>query len=185
MRHLTLCFSLLALTTPVHAQRLDELNPGDRVRLITPTLGSERMTATVASVSRDSLTLTLDGSLQVLRISPRQITRLEKSLGVHRGSPWAGMAIGAVAGPAITLGVLTVAGQFVESEPCTASDCDSHVGLAVLLIGGSILGGIAVGSIVATRPREKWQRVSLRPTLGLTGEDRSVGVAVRIRFSGR
>jgi len=50
------------------------------------------------------------------------------------------MAIGAVAGPAIALGVLTVAGQFVDSEPCTASDCDSPVGLAVLLIGGSIPG---------------------------------------------
>jgi hypothetical protein len=70
-------------------------------------------------------------------------------------------------------------------EPCTASDCDSHVGLAVLLIGGSILGGIAVGSIVATRPREKWQRVSVRPTLGLTGEGRSVGLEVRLRFQDR
>ena len=140
------------------------------------------MTATVASVSRESLTFTLENSRQVVRVSADQITGLEKSLGVHRGSPWAGMAIGAVAGPAITLGILTVAGQFVDSEPCTASDCDSHVGLAVLLIGGSILGGIVVGSIVATRPRERWQRISFKPILSLAGEGPSVGMAVRVRF---
>ena len=182
MRFVTLSLITFSLTTSLPAQRIEGVNFGDRVRLEAPVLGSERVTATVGSIGPDSLTLTLDGSQQVIRVAADQITKLEKSLGVHRGSPWAGMVIGAVAGPAVVLGGLMVADQFAESEPCTASDCDGNIGLAVLLLGGSVIGGIVVGSIVATRPREKWQRVSLRPALRLGGEGPSLGIAVGIKF---
>jgi hypothetical protein len=170
------------MTTPASAQSIEDLARGDRIRVDAPGLGWKKVTATFGYRDSDSVTLAVDGSPFTVRVAPGQITKLERSLGIQTGSPWVGMAIGAVAGPALTLGALMIAGQFVESEPCTASDCDSNLGLALGLLGGSVIGGIVVGSIVATRPREKWQRVAITPVVGMGSTHHSLGVAVRISF---
>ena len=182
MRWIWLSLLATTVTAPASAQNIEDLARGDRIRVDAPGLGWKQVTATFGYRDKDSVTLAVDGSPFTVRVARGQITKLERSLGVQTGSPWAGMAIGAVAGPAITLGALMIAGQFVESEPCTASDCDGNLGLALVLLGGSVIGGIVVGSIVATRPREKWQRVTIKPMLGWGSMNRSVGVAFRVRF---
>ncbi len=143
---------------------------GNRIRLLAPTVASERIQGTVVGMDSTALTIARESGAR-LAVPRDAVTRLEVFDG-RRRQTLAGVLLGAALGAVV-----------VGSNPCVNEGCAhgfSGEFAAIGAVGGSLWGGI-VGALVK---RDHWSAVALddvRVTLGPT-EGRGVRVSVSVGF---
>ena len=161
---------------------------GTRVRVTHP--GEGRRVGTVLAFTSDSLTVRWDAADAASTLPLARVTRVEVSRGRlsrKRRGAGRGFLVGASAGALLGL-------TMYEKPACARDAIDGwcqdfgRVGGAVgsgLLIGGV---GAAVGAIVGSRQRDRWQEVTLdakRARVGLftpSSRERTIGLAAAISF---
>ncbi len=145
---------LLATVASAANAQASTVAPGDRIRLRAPEVVSGRLTGTVLSASRDTLTVSDDGRTRVVPVSA--ITQLERSSGRSGG---AGARKGLLWGTGIGLGLALLYTGF--SDPACAEGTDDCVSTATGFAVWTGLGA-AVGLVVgAARGSEQWERVPI------------------------
>lgn len=162
---ITIAGAMLVVHTPqTAAQGVARLEPGSRVRLITPRLEASQQTVTVVSASSDSIQFR-SASYPVTRSLPlSEITAVEvRSYGER---PFLrNMFIGGAAGG--TLGAVAAYASYKECKDCWFYPQSRGRDTA----GGALLGGLAGvvgGLIVAGVQRgERWTRIPLNANVAL------------------
>lgn len=158
-RALTL-LALLATTAtvPLAAQAPSAaVAPGARVRVVSPNASG---VFTVVRVTADSLTIARDAAapIQVLRLD---VQRLDVSLGPRSTGAGIGrgMLIGGAVGGAAGIGVgLADGGDWLFSRRDVAT---------IFGVLGTAAGALVGGIVGATKTSERWERVFVRPSVGV------------------
>ena len=148
----------LALPNSLHAQAkstAEPLAPGARVRVTHP--GEGRRVGTIVAVTAETLSVRWAHGADSARLPLDQVTRLEVSRGLQRGSRLARTATGFLigTGSGLLLGIVSA------RDTCSSNDlgCSVAGGAAAMffgLLGGGI--GAAVGA-ATTGEHERWDRV--------------------------
>ena len=169
MRQIALCIAaaasiVSATATPLGAQSSTVLEPGARLRLITPRLDASQQTVTVISASSDSVKFRSE-SYPVTRTIPlSDISAVEVRTFGQRPFLRNMLVGGAVGG---TLGAILGYTSYEKCEDCwiyvTSRSRDAA--------GGALLGGLAgvVGglAVAAFQRGERWTRIPLNANVAL------------------
>lgn len=179
------------LASPVMAQPVPVLVPGQRVRVTAPGAGLDGARARLVALSRDTLVITnvgatwrqgpVYGDTSRVGVPLREVRRLDVSAGVERHARL-GMAIGAVAGGAVgaLVGLAAPEGHGALCNlivPCMTRGENVAMGVLAYASLGAVLGW-AVGELIVT---EAWDRVPLEMlvTAG-PAPRRAVGLGLRL-----
>jgi hypothetical protein len=189
--HPILFLFILCLFAPPVDLMAQDIMPGDRVRVLAPSVAKKRLTGTVVSLTVDSLVIIVPsgdpppGSARSLSIPVPSVEILQVSLNrkAHVERLWQGPAIGFAIG--VVLAIFRTE-DGTDPSGTVKSPHDSVTGqeaLRIGLIGAGI--GFLVGAVLAI-PREQWETRSLlspsrRKLLPSDGPD-AFGLAVQIHF---
>jgi hypothetical protein len=154
-----------ALVTPAAAGAQANLSigwpvaVGSRVRIVSPVLGDQRQTGTVASSSADTLLFHPAKDASSIALATPNIVRMEVASGTHtrklKGA-LIGLLTGAGAGAAIG------AASYKKPKPCYLCFLEDSRGFDAAL-GGTLLGivGAAVGTLIGARQTDTWVPVAI------------------------
>ncbi len=157
-----LTVAMTTRTEPAGAQKLDELQPGARIRFRAPGVVAGRVTATVLRRSPDTL-FVAEEDRTLLSVPVRSISAVDVSrgtshgLGAWKGAAW-GAGIGLVLGP-------------VAALDSTSSGGKQSVGESMVFtsVGGAVIGAI-IGGVMGS---ERWDSFELPSRVGIAlGADR-------------
>ena len=143
----------MAQPTPVSDWPIE---PGSRVRIVSPVLGNRYVTGHVLAATRDTLVFRAVKDSASTTITTPNIVRIDIARGTHTNTArfaFGGVLIGALLGAAI--------GGATSKTSCT--NClDYTQGATALGYGvlGGLVGGFA-GAALGNRPTETWVPVTL------------------------
>jgi hypothetical protein len=167
---------LLAIAVPCAAQSA-ELIPGQKVRLVAPSVFAGRFQGTVLERRGDSIVVAKPGgvpaTLSVTAIDAAQVSRgKSRARGAGKGTLW-GLGVGG--GLAILVGI--PAATRAEANGTADSDVTSYV-VGQLVFGGAFWGAI-IGTMVGS---ERWDQVKVpgRVTMLPVRDGFRVGYAIAI-----
>jgi hypothetical protein len=184
-----------AWTTPVSAQAIPALEPGTRVRIEAPDVRRRGMEGTLHAMDADRLVVLLDGdAARPVTIPLTSLARLDVGTTRSRASAGArGVGIGGVIGAGIGLGVgLVVVAVDPDMEPRAPagyisgpiwSGPSTGEVLAILTVGGAIIGAAVGGLKGLAAPGRTWENHWRAPRLSV-GPVGNGGVEARytVRF---
>jgi hypothetical protein len=151
---------LAAFPNACLAQRVPGMTEDRRVRVLTTDNAS--IVGNVVRFAGDTLAIaTASGEIQ--RIPWSAVQAVEASRGKARRIGQSA-AIGAGVGATVGLGAVV-----------SCNDSDGFItcrDMAPVLIGGSVLIGSAVGALVGARGPERWERLPIRPGIGMAPTSR-------------
>lgn len=158
-----------------------QLEPGARVRLISPTLQSDQQIVRILSAGRDTVVFRSERNPVTRSLALNEISAVEVSLGERRRTR-RGAVIGLLSGAAIG----GIAG-YVAYEPCTGFclTLGSNSAAGDAAIGGAVGGvlGLLVGTTIGWLSKsEKWQRVQLNTRVGVATSRSGSAVSVSHAF---
>lgn len=155
---LLMCLVTLVAPTPSVGQ-VDPvpgwpIDPGTRVRILSPVLGTRSATGSVVSATSDTLMFRKDKRSTSTAIGTPNIVRIEVARGTHstkaKGSLM-GFLVGAVTGTLIGAAVYT-------PTECNLI-CVEPVGRAGVAAAGGVVGGVGgaiIGALVGRRQTDTW-----------------------------
>lgn len=150
---------LLGEVSSLSAAQSPEINQGQRIRVTTATM--KKTTGGLQSYNSDSLVLLIEPAGVRLAVPSRSIERIDVSQGrlasegAKRGAIW-----GAIIGASDVVLTLGLSNSRTSGNTGQTSRGAGAAGLFV----GSIAIGAAIGAVVKA---EKWDRLSVRPTLSV------------------
>ena len=163
--------ALLSSADPAGAQAA--LREGLKVRVIVP--GTPRVTGVVSKLTPDSVFLFSEpGGIPVALVrSPIQSIQVSHgksaSAGARKGALWGGGVFG---------GLVVLASIGLASDPAYKADTSNFGPVAFALIG--IAEGVGIGALIGALVKsERWETMSLSPTVGMSGNGLRLGVRVR------
>lgn len=170
---------LLTASVDLLAQQNPPVAPGDRVRVSAPSIGIERLVATVLVLKPDTVVVRNREplALPIASLTKLDVSRDRKSrarFGMIIGF-WVGAAAGAV-----------IAGSLENTEDSEFPDVNPDETVGALL-GGALLGGLAgagLGALVgSTIKTDRWEPVPIdRLRVGVV-PDRDRWLALSVRFA--
>ncbi len=157
-------------TTQACAQKLDEIQPGARIRFRAPGFVAGRVAATVLRRSSDTLYVAEEDrtllSVPVRSISAVDVSRgTSHGLGAWKGAAW-GAGIGLVLGP-------------IAALDSTSSGGKQSVGESMVFtsVGGAVIGAI-IGGVIGS---ERWDSFELPSRVGIALRGDRVFLHVALR----
>jgi hypothetical protein len=151
-----LVLSLLA--SPLLAQSDRQVTLGDRVRIVAPKAGYDRVTGTVTATTPDVLSISVRRQSTEVAVPRERIDRLFLSVGGKRHT-----AKGALLGGALGSGIALWFGPREDTAPGTTIETGrgSTKNLITTAIGGAALGAL-IGYATKT---DSWMELSARPRM--------------------
>ncbi len=156
-----LLVAALAVAVPSNLYSQDEpqVIPGDRVRVLAPSVSPDRLVGTMLAMDPDSCVLDVEGRYKPVAVPLASLTSLQVSRGKRSlAGPGAvvGMLTGGIAGVSLALSACKVEGA------CRSNGEDKTVVVALVLgVGGAALGA-GVGALLgAFKKVDRWEEVPL------------------------
>ena len=160
---------LVALASPLMAQSEHVVAMGDRVRIVAPETGYEKLVGRVVATTPDALSLKVDGSVGEFEVQRRDIVNIAQSTGRRRHLRQ-GLQVGIPAG-FFTMIFFGPKQKTINGRPDPDSRNPVPKNMLVGAVAGAAVGG-AIGWLVRT---DDWTPILARPkTPGL-----NVGLSVR------
>jgi len=170
---ITHLIAVLALTTPVNllAQQEARIAPGDRVRVMAPSISADLLVGTVLEVGADTCLLAIEGHAPPYSLPFTSIRRLDLSRGT-RSNTGKGAKIGAVIGAglgAVLGGLIATEERLVNPscDPdnnlfgCQTEETTDYAVVAAFAVGLAVVGAGAGALIGAVSKSERWKAVPL------------------------